>query len=180
MTLINIVPDRKYGISENHLRMQPIASDMPPELWAAAVWPSLEKAIETMERLRKWTMLETVPKRKLFLGGGEACCEKMKLPVGSPLSIILRPSEMQGDPRDHPDADRVVTDGQEGTPTGDLYLTAVLHFWQPGISFNRQELVENMPTEKQGFVSPENLPVPLLKGMGHVYDDYFRTRNRRN
>lgn len=163
MTLIRVQPDRTWLVSEVYLRMAVDAS-MPDELFPALLEKPILEQIERIERLRHWKFLEVVPRKgKDFV----PCCDQLRAPAGSLISILIQDSPLQGD-----------TDDLALGGLGDTYkrhavqgkrdLRVVTHFLQPAVHLDAEAIAKETPQTKDGFLSPEELPTPLKKQLEGV------------
>ena len=160
---------------EENLRF-PVDGSVPPALVPVVIAKDLQESIDTLERLRGWRRLETVPRRKAF--AGEPCCLQMAKKPGSVLKIIIKPSPFQGDADDATNAlsrgesVSVENGGDRFTVDGIIDWVAVLHFWQPAIHYNREEFKEELTAPAPGLAEWNSIlgNWPVLK---QRYPDVF-------
>jgi len=122
----------------------------------------LQGAINALET-RGWKFIEHVPSQKRLLKS--FCCDQIRLgKVGKPIQMQFMPSDLQADSDDaHNFGDVYDQRGKRLYVENKIDWIAVTHFCEPAVHIDLNELKDSRPTEKDGFVSPENLPKEYLE-----------------
>lgn len=152
MSLIRIQPDKEYSVVEERLRF-PVPADLNSGQVPFYIARDLTKSIEILERHRDWHFMDRVPQRIKFCG--KPCCSEIALGLpGQPLPIRFAISDYQGDTDDAHNFAEMSDPNKRTYEDNIVDWVAICHFWQPVV------VVEMEPIfgEKEGFVSPENMP----------------------
>jgi hypothetical protein len=156
MVLLKVQPDRQYVVAHEVFRLSPLDAAVPPNMVPIYRAKEVLAAIEKYHRLQQWTVLERVPRRKVF-PSGRACCDQLAQPSGSPIVMRFSPSDYQGDTDDAHNFG-IISDSGLLEASGVIDWTATLHFWQPALIVNLDDEREARAALTEGFMPWEAMP----------------------
>lgn len=170
MTLLKVAPDKVYMLAEERIRF-PVSADVPPELVPLVVAGDLQKGIDNLERFKGWKRIEVVPSRQLW-PENKVCCELMRQPPGSTITLRFKPSDFQGDPDDATNFKETSDNESRLAIEGIIDWVAIVHFWQPAIHINLDEEREEHQamTPKNGFATWESMPPDAWTALREKYE----------
>lgn len=150
--------DKEYDITEVRLRFE-LDAALPRELVVVAIMGEINKSIQLHEQYEDWKVISHVPS-KARMKGKTPCCLQMAQPAGTPLKLVIKPSEFQGD------TDDAHNFGEMSDPTKRIYVdgkidwVAITHFLVPCIFVNQDQVAEDRAAvgPEQGLARWEDIP----------------------
>lgn len=155
MTLLKVQPDHTWAIVEERIRF-PVDVSVPPTMVPFVVAKDLQKAIDILEKHRGWRRLETVPTHRSFTG--KPCCTQLAGKPGDTITLKFVPSDFQGDTDDAHNFGEVSDARHRQEEEGLIDWVAIVHFWQPTITINTEQIREETPGPSEGFADWNSLP----------------------